>query len=202
MKNQNKIISKAELLLRIKTFFIIELPIHIIIMSGVLLVAFIFNKYIEAIIFLISFFSLRYTYQITYHHEKPLVCIGITLSMFMLSISLMQPVCISLFSSVLFAFLDTYLLFHLEFVKMLKEFHKKNSSFNVDTCNEEQIINACKILKYNEKKIELAKKFFVDKISNEDAWNYLLNTQKRDIDLDTVRQYRYRMLKDLKKFEK
>ena len=202
MKKKNNLRNKANLLLKIKTFCIIELPIHIIIMSGVFLVAFIFNKYIEATIFLISFFSLRYTFEITYHHEKPLVCICITLGMFMLSISLIQPVCISLFSSVLFAFLDTYLLFHLEFVKRLKEFHEKNSGFNVDACTEEQLINACKILKYDEKKIDLAKKFFIDKISNEDAWNYLLNTQKRSVDLDTVRQYKYRMLKDLKKFEK
>lgn len=202
MKNQNKLANRAELLLKIKTFCVIELPIHILIMSCVFLVAFIFNKYIEAVTFLIAFFSLRYTYQITYHHEKPFVCIGITISMFTISISIMQPICFSLLSSILFAFFDTYLLFHLEFVKRLKEFHADNSGFKVETCSESQLINACKILKYNEKKIELAKKFFIDKISNEDAWNYLLNTQKRNIDLDTVRQYKYRMLKDLKKFEK
>lgn len=79
-------------------------------MGCVFIVATIFNKYLEAILFLVSFFSLRYKFETTYHSDSPVVCMTMTITMFSLSIIFSLPAYTSMFSTMLFAYIDCYIL--------------------------------------------------------------------------------------------
>lgn len=80
-------------------------------------------------------------------------------------------------------------------------FHVKQKKFIVEYATTEQIVEICKSLHYNKNKIDLAIKFFVEKWSNKQVLQWLCEN-KLNVEYDTVVQYRYRMLKDLRKFEK
>ena len=118
---KQKNLNKAEIVFRLKTFIIVELPIHILIMSNVFMWAIILNKYIEAISYLIAYFVLRYKFDVTYHHRSPVVCILLTISMFVLSVIFVEPLYMSLFSSIIFAFLCSMILYLIQYILDLKE---------------------------------------------------------------------------------
>lgn len=192
--------SKAELVYNIR-HFIKTLPFHFLVMGSVFIVATIFDKYIEAVCFLTAFFSLRYKFPTTYHSDSIVVCMTCTISMFGLSIIICPPIYMYLLFSILFAYLDCFILWFIKDRQDLLEFKKHSESFKLETATKEQIINRCKMLNYKVDKIDLAIKFFVDKLSNKQIYEYLCNN-KMYVDYDTIAKYRYRMSKDLKKFEK
>lgn len=107
MRNNAKL--KAKIKFKIREFMRI-LPFHILVMGSVFIIASIFNKYIEALLFLISFFSLRYKFDKTYHSDSLVTCMICTISLFSLSIVVILPIYTSVFSSILFAFVDCYIL--------------------------------------------------------------------------------------------
>ena len=55
--------------------FFYNLPQLALIFACVFIFAHILNKYIEAVIFLFSFFTLRYKFNTTFHYENVLYCI-------------------------------------------------------------------------------------------------------------------------------
>lgn len=107
MRNNAKL--KAHIKFKIREFIRI-LPFHILVMGSVFIIASIFNKYLEALLFLISFFSLRYKFDKTYHSDSLVTCMICTISLFSLSIVVILPIYTSVFSSILFAFIDCYIL--------------------------------------------------------------------------------------------
>ena len=197
---KKKKISKAELIYSIK-HFIMALPFHFLVMGSVFIVATIFNKYFEAICFLISFFSLRYKFPKTYHSDSILICMICTISMFSLSIILCPPIYMYILVSILFGYLDCFILWFIKDRQDLIAYKTCSENFNIDTATKEQIIERCKFLHYKKDKIDLAVKFFVDKMSNKQVLEWLCKNNL-NVEYDTVIQYRYRMLKDLRKFNK
>ena len=92
---------------KIELFFY-NLPILLLVFACVFGVAYIFKKYIEAVTFLTTFFSMRYKFNTTFHYENVLYCLATTIALFTLSVVFSPPITISLFGSVLFGFLDTW----------------------------------------------------------------------------------------------
>lgn len=71
--------------------------------------------------------------------------------------------------------------------------------FNLKNCTADEITEIYNELGYSNDKREIAIMFFVDKMSNKEVWKELCRTQ-RNVEWDTVKQYKYRMTKDFKKF--
>lgn len=94
--------------------FFYNLPQLALVFASVFAVAYIFDKYIEAVVFLVSFFALRYKFKTTFHYENILYCILTTILMFTLSVVLSPPITVSLFGCILFAFFDTWLLWFIQ----------------------------------------------------------------------------------------
>lgn len=94
--------------------FFYNLPQLALIFACVFIFARILNKYIEAVVFLFSFFTLRYKFNTTFHYENVLYCILTTILMFTASVIFSPPLTISLFGCVLFAFFDTWLLWFIQ----------------------------------------------------------------------------------------
>ena len=192
--------SKAEIIFGIR-HFIRTLPFHFLVMGSVFIVATIFSKYIEALCFLTSFFSLRYKFPKTYHSDSIVVCMICTISMFGLSIIICPPIYMYLLVSIIFAYIDCFILWFIKDRQDLIVYKQYSESFKLETATEEQIVERCKVLKYNKDKTTLAIKFFVEKLSNREVYDWLCEN-KLYVDYNTVTTYKYRMSKDLKKFEK
>lgn len=112
MKRNNAAL-KAKIVFKLK-HFIATLPLHMLVMSGVAIISYIFGKWLEAICFLVAFFSLRYKFPTTYHAKRIVHCMLITNAMFALSIILCPSIYMYIFGSLLFGYLDAYILWYVQ----------------------------------------------------------------------------------------
>ena len=110
---KNKLRTKAKILYAVRDF-IHTLPYHLLVMGSVFVIAIIFKKYAEAICFLTAFFSLRYKFDTTYHSDNIVVCMTLTISMFCLSIVMCPPIYMYISLSILFAYLDCFMLWFIK----------------------------------------------------------------------------------------
>lgn len=191
---------KLETKIKLK-FYLLNIAFDLILMSFIGLIAWFSNKIIPTIIVFVSFQVLGFIPSKTFHFKKLLTCGMYSVLMYKISISLTASITISLFSGVITGYLMSWILFKIKDYCDLKQYKELHESFNLDTCTKEQVIERCKLLKYNAEQIDLAIKFYVEKLSNEKVWQYLCDTN-RNVEIDTVRQYKYRIGKDLKKFIK
>ena len=65
-----------------------------------------------------------------------------------------------------------------------------------------EFIYICKCLNYNNRKRQIAVKFFVEKWGIMEVWEWLLQNEKNAPEYDTVRVLKYRMQKDIEKYLK
>ena len=180
-------------------FYVFKYSLYAIIYCGIILAGIINCKIIETFLLFVSFVALRYCFPKTFHAKNVYNCVFLSIFIFVVAIPNTNYIGSSLFSSIIIGFVMTYVLYLVEDYCDLMIFYHKHNDFSLDNATEEQITECCKLLHYRQEKIKLAKMFFVERLSNEQVWNYLLRNNKL-IDLDTVRQYKYRMARDLKKF--
>ena len=112
-KNKNNLRKKAEVVYAIRSI-LSTLKYHILVMGSVFIVATIFSKYIEAICFLTSFFSLRYKFPTTYHSDSIVVCMTLTISIFGVSIILCPPITMYVIFSIGLGYLDAFMLWFIK----------------------------------------------------------------------------------------
>lgn len=197
LKNQsrNKILKKK----KFKDFIRKQLWQHILVVAFICFCAWLFNKYYEAVMFCIAHVVIRKDFAKQYHSKSRYICMSITLSVIFFGIMWCMPVKVSLLSSIFVAFVICLAGYLIQDRIDLLIYKKKTMSFNLKTCTKDELIEKCKLLEYSSDKIELAVMFFCDKLSNKQVWKYMCSHQL-NVDIDTVRQYRYRMKKDLNKF--
>ena len=168
---------------------------------GIGLCALIYGKYIECVILLIAFVSLRYCFPTTYHSKSFWMCLLWSIMIFVVALPQVLPISISLLCGIIVGLLVDFILYKIQEYVDLKSFYIKHTTFNLETANEEQIIELCKILKYKKTKIDLAIKFFVEKLSNKQVLEWMCENHL-NVEYDTVRQYRYKINLDFKKLLK
>ena len=195
LKKTNSIRRKAEFIYNLR-YFINTLPYHFLVMGSVFIVSLLFGKWFEAICFLTAFFSLRYKFETTYHCDSIVWCMVFTNLIFALSIILCPPIYMYIFASIIFAYLDCLILWLIQDRKE-RMFHVKQ--FDINHLTESDVVFICNELGYNKEKRDLAKMFFVEKLSNKEVWKVLCETQ-RNVEWDTVKTYKYRITQDFKKY--
>lgn len=189
--------SKEEISLDRK-IFLLKISFNVCVILGIGICFILSNKIIEGFFLLISYLFLRYCFPKTYHCQTILGCLFWSIMIFIIAEPFVLPRYLSLLSSVVIGYLMTFILYKVQCYFDYKDFYNKHNEFKLETATNEQIEYLCKLLNYKENKIELAKMFFVDKKTNEQVFKYMIDI-KQNVDLDTIRQYRYRILKDFKK---
>ena len=199
--------SKAEIVLIIKEF-IATLPYHILVMSGVAIISFIFNKWLEALCFLISFFSLRYKFPTTYHANRILHCMIITNCMFALSIVLCPSIYMYLFGGLLFAYLDAFLLWYVQSREEIKQDKETSEWFAKELIfqlRQEQnsykaLFDKCRKAKLSQRDTEIAIKYFYKRQTPKEIWLWLCESKEYEtIEWDSVHQLLWRIGKKIHK---
>lgn len=97
MKLNNKLI---KIQLKLQKFFLQDLWQYIIIIAFVCLFAWLFNKYIEAIFFIVSHIVIRFYYSKEFHFDSVTKCLCLTILIALLGIYFVLPLTISLLSAI------------------------------------------------------------------------------------------------------
>lgn len=208
MKNRKVNLAKlkARIKFEIKSFIAI-LPYHILVMSGVAIISFIFNKWLEALCFIIAFFSLRYKFQTTYHAKKILYCMLITNATFALSIVLCPSIYMYIFGGLLFAFADCLIMWYIQSREDIKqdkecaEWFVKELTFQLRQYHNphEELLNKCRVAKLSKRDTEIAIKYYYEHLTPKEIWLWLCeNKEYETIEWDSVHQLLWRIGRKIK----
>ena len=175
------------------------LPYHFLVMGSVAIFALIFAKWIEAVLFLVAFFTLRYKHPTTFHAKSIITCMVLTNLMFALSVVVCPYAETYIFGALVFAYLDTFILWYVQSKESLreqKEFAEKTATelrerlAQLENPNQE-IIDKCRQAKLSKRDTEIAIKYFVEKNTPKEIWTWICeNEEYNDIEWDSV----YRIL--------
>ena len=190
-----------KLKLSIKDFITDELWIYVIIIGSIALCSWIFNRWLEGLMFVIAHLVIRRVFDKQFHFSETAYCLILTLAIVWFAIPITLSVTTSLLSSIIIAFIVCFVGYVAQDrVDLLKE-KRMAKRFTFATCTKEDVIKVANALGYNKDKQDLAVMFFADRLSNKQIWQILCNTQ-RNVEWDTVKKYKYRMTKDFKNYIK
>lgn len=188
-----------KLKLSIKDFITDELWIYVIIIGSIALCSWIFNRWLEGLMFVIAHLVIRRVFDKQFHFSETAYCLILTLAIVWFAIPITLSVTTSLLSSIIIAFIVCFVGYVAQDrVDLLKE-KIARTRMTLANITKDQVIEICNELGYNKDKQDIAIMFFVDKLSNKQVWEILCNTQ-RNVEWDTVNKYKYRISKDFKKF--
>lgn len=156
-----------------------------------LLYSLIIGQLVPALVLLLSFNVIRPATPLTFHFNNVYTCIKVSICMFVVSITQLGilPANITICSGIIMGLIICLVLYKIEY-------HRING-FDFNDCTKEEVIEICNELGYKKDRQDLAIMFFVDKLTNKQVWEILCKTQ-RNVEWDTVKQYRYRITKDFK----
>ena len=197
---------KARIKFEIKSFIAI-LPYHLLVMSGVAIFAFIFDKWLEALCFLVSFFALRYKFPTTFHAKKILHCMLITNATFALSVVFCPSIYMYLFGGLLFAYLDCFLLWYVQSREDIKqdkecaEWFVRELTFQLKQFHNphEQLLSKCREANLSKRDTEIAIKYYEEHLTPKEIWLWLSeNKEYETIEWDSVHQLLWRIGRKIK----
>ena len=186
--------------------FIMALPYHFLVMGSVFLIATLFDKYIEAICFLIAFFSLRYKFPTTYHSDSIAVCMTLTISIFGVSIIICPPIYMYLLVSILFAYLDCFLLWFIKDRLDLRDEKDRllHLTMELETelkkgekSEEDLLLEKCAKANLSSRDIMVAKMYLLERKRPKEIWKWLCNNNE-NVEYDYVYLLLNRINKKLK----
>ena len=189
--------------LKIEKFFTEQLWQLLIVIAFLFMSAFIFDKYIESILFCVSHHLIRYAFKKQFHSGKTAVCLTFTFGVAWIGISNTLPLELSLVSSIPICFIISFLGFiaqdRLDLYVINKELKQKlenKGEFNTDTCTKEELVARCGELGFSETNTNLAIEFFINKTKQSKLADNLC------VDESTIRIRKLRLKKKLNKNSK
>lgn len=211
---QTRTRNKAEFVYKVR-YLIKTLPYHLLVMGSVFIVSMIFDKWLEAICFLIAFFSLRYKFETTYHCDSIVWCMVFTNLIFALSIIICPPIYMYIFASMIFAYVDCLILWliqdrkekQVENIKLEKELdvvRDRLDKFLEETKKDpkEELLRECAEAKLTNRDTKLAIMYYYERMTPKDIWLWLCQQKEYDpLEWDSVRQTLWRIGKKLNKKE-
>lgn len=189
---------KAKIKFKVRTL-IAMLPYHILVMGSVAIFASIFAKWVEALLFLVAFFALRYKYPTTFHAKSIVYCMVLTNLTFALSILFCPYLNSYFFGALVFAYIDTFILWYVqskedlrkqkEYIESVAEDLKAKLTQYENPTSE--MLDKCRKAKLSKRDTEIAIRYFVENNTPKEIWTWLCNNKEYDnIEWDSI----YRLL--------
>lgn len=159
--------------LLLKRFFKEQLWQLLIVVAFLLISAFVFEKYIESVMFCIAHTVIRNKFNKQYHSNSVAICLCLTLGIAWVSIANTLPIGISIISTIPICFLVAYIgfiaqdrvdliLYKKQLKKQLEELTSEKP-FNTDNCTLEELLVRCKELKFSEYNTQLCVELFINR---------------------------------------
>ena len=153
LKNQSrkKILLKA----KIRKFIIYELWIYLLVMGSIALCSWLFNKWIEGIMFCVAHICIRRVFDKQFHFNSTAYCLTLTLAIIWFAIPIALPLATSLLSSIPIAFLICFFGYlaqdRVDLLLQVKKLNKdierlieKISHKDIYAMNETELYNHCR----------------------------------------------------------
>ena len=174
-QSKKKILNKVKL----KNFIKKELGQYLLVIAFVSFCAWLFDKYVEAIMFCLAHYFIRKAFDKQYHCGTTAICLTMTLTIAFFGIASILPVAISLLSTVPMCCFISWVgyiaqdrLDVLALNKRLKEIY----------CNErEDLLVKCRKANLSERDTALAIMYFYEKKAPKEIWLWLCEQKKFDI---------------------
>lgn len=167
---------------------------------AIFLPAFIFGKWIEAVIFFFCHWFIREQFPRQYHHIVPAMCRLITSVVFFFGVCMILPFAWSLFSAIPINYFIGWVGFTKKQAdiyeikcKRLQEELEKKSQFSTNNCTEEQLRVRCREVGLSKENTELAVEFFIKKTKQKIIADKLFVTE------EAVHKRKLRLKKKLNK---
>ena len=97
--------NKIGLKLKLEKFFVEQMWVYLIVICSILLCAWIFDRWIESILFVIAHIGIRRAFNKQFHFNKTAYCLCLTLAIIWFAIPITLPLATSLLSGIPIAFL-------------------------------------------------------------------------------------------------
>lgn len=162
-----------------------------------------FDKWVEGIVFFICHWLIREQFSRQYHHIIPAMCRLITSVTFFFGVSFILPFALSLLSAIPINYFVGWVgftkktadYFEVKYENLKAEI-EKSKEFDVDTCTEEQLVARCRELGMKKEQVDLAIEFFIRKTSRKDL------AEKYYIETDSIKKRKQRMRTKLNNIDK
>lgn len=185
-----------KLRLKIEKFLTEQLWQLLLVVAFVVFCAWIFDKYVQALMFCVAHIIIRQEFYKQYHCGTTALCLFTTLTIAFFGIMTVLPLTISILSTVPMCFFICWVGYIAQDRIDLIAYNKKLKEMPTQT-EREKFIEKCKAIGYNELKCEMAVKFFLENEKPKDVWLWLCDTQENPMEWDSVKKIKYRMKKDL-----
>lgn len=157
-----------------------------------LIPALIFNKWIEAVVFVVCHTLVRPQFPRQYHHIIPAMCRLITALVFFFGISFVLPLSWSLASAIPI----NYFISWVGFEKASADYYQRKceelQSQLHDTKGE--LIHRCRLAELSKRDTEIAVKYYYEKMTPKDIWLWLCDSKiYDDVEWTTVYQILWRI---------
>ena len=138
---------------------------------AIFLPAFLFNKWIEAVVFFICHWLIREQFPKQYHHIVLAMCRLITSSVFFFGVSFVLPMELSLFSAIPI----NYFIGWVGYTKKQADYYElKCQRLQEQFCNEkEMLLTSCRNAKLSQRDTDIAIMYFYEHKTPKEIWLWL-----------------------------
>lgn len=165
---------------------------------AIFLPTWIFNKWIEGVVFFFCHWFIREQFPKQYHHILPSMCRLITSVVFFFGVSFVLPFELSLFSTIPI----NYFIGWVGFTKKQADgYELKYERLKGKYCNEkEELLLKCRNAKLSQRDTEIAVMYFYEKKTPKEIWLWICQHKVYEpIEWDSVHQLLWRIGKKLNK---
>ena len=176
LKKQSK--KKILVKLKIKNFLKYQLWQHLIVFAFVFGSAWFFDKFIEAILFCVAHFVIRFNFDKQYHCGTTGLCLITTLSIIFFGVAYTIPLELSILSTIPVCFvicLAGYLIQDrvdlIEENKIIKETLELSQSKSLEEMTDEEFVQFCLHKHLDDEEIKIAELFIRQKLKGQEFYN-------------------------------
>ena len=199
--------NKTKLKLKIEKFLVEQVPTYLVVFCSIFLCAWIFNRWIEAILFCVAHTCIRNSFNKQFHFNKTAYCICLTLAIIWFSIPITLPLAESLLSSIPISFLICFFGFlaqdriDLRFdVQRLQKYSTEllmqlqaKSVKDIYAMNEDELYEHCRNCGLDEEDCKIAYFIVIERLKGKELYQALPYSEA------TIKRKRLKIMSKIKK---
>lgn len=187
-QSRKKILLKA----RIKKFIKFELWIYLLVIASISLCAWLFDKWIEGIMFCIAHICIRNNFDKQFHFNKMAYCLSLTIAIIWFAIPITLPLATSLLASIPIAFLICFFGFVAQdWVDAKKQIAKLNSEIgvllnkikhkNIYAMNKDELYEHCRNCGLDDVECKIAYLVVIERLKGKELYEAIGYSERQTI---------------------
>lgn len=190
--------------LKIKRFIVEQIWVYLIVICSILLCSWIFNKWIEGVMFCIAHITIRRAFDKQFHFNRTAYCLILTLGVIWFSIPITPSLTVSLLGSIPVAFGICFLGFlaqdRVDLLKEVKRLDEYSTQLvmsiahkDIYAMDEDELYEHCRSCGLDEEDCKIAYFVVIERLKGKELYQALPYSQA------TIKRKRLRILKTIKK---